>query len=75
MEILHSTLFAMWSPGPMEFIIIGIVLLLVFGKKLPETARELGKSLVEFKKGLRGEGIDDTNPTQHVSGVEELDVT
>ncbi len=41
--------------GPPEFIIIGIVAIVVlFGaKKAPEIARSLGRSQSEFKKGLR----------------------
>ena len=40
--------------GPMEMIIFGVIALLLFGKRLPEVARSLGKGVVEFKKGLRG---------------------
>jgi sec-independent protein translocase protein TatA len=40
--------------GPTELLIVlGIVLLLFGGKKLPDLARSLGKSSREFKKGLR----------------------
>ncbi|MEZ6054773.1 MAG: twin-arginine translocase TatA/TatE family subunit [Planctomycetaceae bacterium] len=43
-----------FSPGPMELIIIGMIALLLFGKRLPEVARSLGKGIVEFKKGVSG---------------------
>jgi sec-independent protein translocase protein TatA len=35
-------------------IIIGALGLLIFGKRLPEVGRSLGKGIVEFKKGLKG---------------------
>jgi sec-independent protein translocase protein TatA len=40
-------------PGPAEMVIIAIVALLLFGRRLPEVGRSLGKGIVEFKKGLR----------------------
>ena len=45
-------LFAFFSPGLPEMLIVGVVALLLFGKRLPEVARSLGRSMVEFKKGM-----------------------
>lgn len=39
--------------GPMEWIIILIICLLLFGHKLPSVARSLGSSVNEFKKGTK----------------------
>lgn len=46
--------------GPLglpEMIILAILGVLIFGKRLPEVGKSLGKGIVEFKKGLAG--IDD----------------
>ena len=39
-------------PGPFELLIIGLIVLLLFGNRLPSTMRSLGKSITEFKKGI-----------------------
>ncbi|MFO0918259.1 MAG: twin-arginine translocase TatA/TatE family subunit [Planctomycetaceae bacterium] len=44
--------------GVPEMIVIGIIALLLFGKRLPEVARSLGKGITEFKKGLRDVDAD-----------------
>jgi sec-independent protein translocase protein TatA len=41
-------------PGGWEWLIILIVALLIFGKRLPEVMKSLGKGIVEFKKGVKG---------------------
>ncbi len=50
-------------PGPMEIIIILLVVLLLFGaKRLPEIGKALGEGIREFKKAIKdatGGGSDD----------------
>lgn len=46
--------FGIGAPGLPELVIFGTIALLLFGKRLPEVARSLGKGIVEFKKGVRG---------------------
>lgn len=48
-----SVLFG-FVPGPGSMVIIGIIAVLLFGNRLPEVARSLGKGLAEFKKGIKG---------------------
>ena len=49
-----QTILAWGMPGLPEWIIIGAIGLLLFGKRLPEVGKSLGKGIVEFKKGLKG---------------------
>lgn len=42
-----------WMPGPWEMGIIAVIALLLFGKRLPEVGKSLGKGIVEFKRGLK----------------------
>jgi len=44
----------MFNIGPGELILILLILLLLFGaKRLPEIGRSLGRSLGEFKRGMK----------------------
>ncbi|WP_337174559.1 twin-arginine translocase TatA/TatE family subunit [Paludisphaera sp.] len=49
--------------GPMEMMIVMGLAVLLFGKRLPEVGRSLGKGIVEFKKGLNEvtSGLDDAS--------------
>jgi sec-independent protein translocase protein TatA len=40
--------------SPIHWIILLGIGILLFGKRLPEMGRSLGKGIVEFKKGLKG---------------------
>ena len=42
------------SPSMPEMIFVGVIALLLFGKRLPEVARSLGKGMREFKDGMAG---------------------
>jgi sec-independent protein translocase protein TatA len=42
----------MFGVSSMEMVVLFVVALLLFGKRLPEVARSLGKGMMEFKKGL-----------------------
>lgn len=57
----HIPLAFFSMPGGLEWVVIGLVALLLFGKRLPGIAKSLGQSLHEFRSGLAGEksGEDD----------------
>jgi sec-independent protein translocase protein TatA len=50
-----------------EMIIILVVVLLLFGHRLPKMARSLGSGITEFKRGLK-EGSEKGDPTPPAGG-------
>ena len=50
----------MSMPGPMELVVILLVVLLLFGtKRLPEIGKALGEGIREFKKSLKEASSDE----------------
>jgi sec-independent protein translocase protein TatA len=49
----------MSMPGPLEIMVILLVVLLLFGaKRLPEIGRALGEGIKEFKRAIKGSDND-----------------
>ena len=44
----------MFSPSLPELLIVGAILLLLFGNRLPSVMRSMGRGVIEFKKGVQG---------------------
>jgi sec-independent protein translocase protein TatA len=46
---------AMWTPGPLEIVIILVIVLIIFGpKRLPDLGKSLGHGMREFKDSVTG---------------------
>jgi sec-independent protein translocase protein TatA len=54
----------MFTPGPMELIIILVVVMVIFGPgKLPEMGAGIGKGLQGFKKAMSGKEDEEIAPS------------
>jgi sec-independent protein translocase protein TatA len=55
--------------GPLELVVILVVVLLLFGaKRLPELGRSLGSGMREFKDSVTGKDSDDDGRTELEAG-------
>lgn len=62
---------AMFGLGTTELLILGAIVLLLFGSRLPKVMRSLGEGIVEFKRGVQG--IEDGAATgPHESGGSDV---
>ena len=64
--IVSDAPLALGMPGGFEWLIIAGIGLLIFGKRLPEVGKSLGKGIVEFKKGLKGVEDEIAQVDQHL---------
>lgn len=69
---ITPTLAIFGLPGGSEWIIILIIGLLLFGRRLPEVGRSIGQSIVEFKKGLKGVADDVEQASNQSSRPQQL---
>ena len=66
----------MWTPGPLEIIIILVIVLLVFGpKRLPDLGRSLGRGMREFKDSVTGKDNDELPESSTVEKPEPVATT
>ena len=45
-------------------VILGILLLFVGGKRLPQLGRSLGEAIREFQRSMKGNSSDQSNPPE-----------
>ena len=75
LESLTSPVLAFGMPSGWEWIALLAIGLLVFGRRLPEVGRSVGKSIVEFKKGIKGIEDDIDQEASNSKGASSRELT
>jgi len=60
----------MFGLGGQEILLLVVLGVLLFGRKLPEVGRSLGKTVVEFKKGVKGLEDEVSEPSGPRAAIE-----
>lgn len=55
-------------PGGVELIVIGLIILILFGNRLPSVMRSLGQGITEFKKGVNS-GVDEVTKIDNENDI------
>lgn len=71
MNAFDTTLAFLGPIGWQELLILAVIGVLIFGKRLPEVGRSIGKGIVEFKKGLAGVDEEVDNAVKRQKQLEE----
>jgi sec-independent protein translocase protein TatA len=67
---MTTPLFAMFGLGGQEILLILVLGVLLFGRKLPDIGRSLGKTMIEFKKGMKGIEDEVSEPSAARAAIE-----
>ena len=62
-------------PGGWQLIILLLVILLLFGKRIPGMMGSLGQGVVEFKKGLNGVEEEEEDKKKDKESVESKETS
>ena len=63
----------MFGIGTTELLIVGFIVLILFGSRLPGVMRSLGQGVVEFKKGVQGIDDEKESPKKESSETEKAE--